>query len=246
MRNFNLVVLSCFAIGCGGKSVTKTSTPPDMSSSDGGGVVGQHGVVVDYFQRTPLVGFTVTDGANSVTTDASGAFLLPAPMDVVLAPQISGPGYSSLYLPEAMAGGTDVDRGFIPIPSTMTFGLEQSLIKADSTMAVVQIIVEKMPTCASIAGGTVTVQSPAGAQVAYFNPQGLPTATAFMDVTGNRPAAVVYDVPPGEVPVITITHPSCTQMPASATIAGQIFDGKVITKAAEPGDFNSALVFALQ
>jgi hypothetical protein len=238
-----LLVAAVFVVGCGGSNGSKSGGMPDLAP--GPTVIGQHGIVVDYFQRTPLVGFTVSDGSASATTDAQGNFLLPAPTGVVLAPTVTGASYTQLFLPEVTAAGADVDRGFIPIPSSQTFMLEQNILKNDAAKAIVYVTVAKTGACTAIAGGTLTVQSPPGTSVAYFNEQGLPTANAFTEVSGNRPAAVVYDVPPGAYPVVTIGHPTCTAVPDGTVVNGQILDGHVKTQAAEPGDYNSAMVIAL-
>ncbi|MDB4969961.1 MAG: hypothetical protein JWN44_5650 [Myxococcales bacterium] len=240
------------AVGCGGSGSTMTSgSNPDMSSGvvDAGPTIeGQHGTVIDYFSNMPLAGFTVSDGNNTTTTDANGGFLLPAPAGVALAPTVSGPMYTTLHLPEAMAAGVDVNRGAIPIPSSSTFMLEQQVLSNDQTKALVQITVLKSSTCASIAGGTITVSSPAGASVKYFTTQGLPTGTAFaeVDVARNKPVAVVYDVEPGEQLELTITHPTCTVAPRSKPVDGMLLSGHVLTTATEPDDHNSSLVFLLE
>lgn len=211
-------------------------------------IVGQHGVVIDYFSNAPLAGFTLTDGQNTTTSDAAGNFVLPAPAGVVLAPTVTGPMYTTLHLPEATASGVDVNRGAIPIPSASTFGLEQQVVANDQTMALIQITVLKRGACTAIAGGTVTVNAPAGAMVKYFTTQGLPSATNFQEVDGsrNKPAAVVYNVPPGQQVDITINHPTCHQASQDTAINGMILSGKVATVAAEPGDVNASLVYVLE
>ena len=211
-------------------------------------VIGQHGVVIDYFTNAPQAGFTVTDGQNMTTTDANGNWLLPAPAGVALAPTVTGSMYTTLHLPEAMASGVDVDRGAIPIPSLSTFGLEQQIVANDQTMALIQITVLKTGACTAIAGGTVTVNSPAGALVKYFTTQGLPTAPSFQEVDGsrNKPAAVVYNVPTGQQIDITINVPNCTMAPRTIAIDGMLLSGNVDTEPTEPGDVNESLVYALQ
>jgi hypothetical protein len=238
------VVMAC-ALGCGGKSQTAGSA--DMSNGiDGPVIIGQHGTVIDYFTGNALAGFAVTDGNQSTTTDAGGNWTLPAPVGAALAPVVTGPSYSNLFLPGATAAGVDVDWGPIPIPSSNTFMLEQNLVKADSTKALVQTTIVKTGSCTSVAGGTLTVNSPAGTSVAYFNTQGLPTATSFADVTLHRPVAVVFNLPPGANLDVTIQHPTCAQLPPGTTVHGATLTGQVKTLATEPGDNNSSLVIAVQ
>lgn len=237
------------AVGCGGSGGSGHLPAADMSSTDGAAkVVGQHGVVIDYFKSKPLAGFTVTDGSNSTTTDASGYFLLPAPLGVASAPTVTGPMYTTLHLPEAMASEADADRGAIPIPSAADFSLEQSVLGNDQTQALVYITVIKTGACTAIAGGTVTVTSPAGAAVKYFTTQGLPTATAFTEVDGtlNKPAAVVYNIPPGQEVELTINHPTCKPVAKGQPHGGLLLTGHVATVATEPGDHNASLVFVVE
>ena len=168
-----------------------STTSPDMSQTDVV-VPGMRGTVVDYFTDKPVAGLTVVDGDNTTTTDANGNWELPTTGP--LAPAVSGPTYSTLYLPEATPGSVEVENGAIPIPSVEAIGLEQQLLGSDSTKALVQVTVVQEPTCASIAGGTITVVSPADAKVAYFTSQKLPTANSFIDgITGHRPVAVIYE-----------------------------------------------------
>jgi hypothetical protein len=240
---------ACVALalaGCTGNPV-KMDMNPDMASDDAApAIVGQHGQVVDYFTLQPLAGFTVTDGPNSTTTDAAGKFVLPAPAGTVLQPMVTGPDYSTLQLPAAMADGDDFDRGILPIPSAMTFGTEQQILSNDPSKALVQVTVVRTGACASVQGGTLTVNSPAGVSVSYFDKSGLPLASSFTDTTAQRPVAVLYNVPPGEKVSLTLDMPSCTEAPAGTVTSGATFTGDIVTLPCEPGDHNSALAVVVQ
>jgi hypothetical protein len=245
------LALALMALGCGGKmGGTGGGGSPDMSTAVDMGptIIGQHGVVIDYFTNAPLAGFTVTDGQNTTTSDASGNFLLPAPMGATLAPTVTGPMYSTLHLAEATVSSVDVDWRAIPIPSSSTFGLEQMIVGNDQSTALIQITLLKTGACTAIAGGSVTVNSPAGALVKYFTTQGLPTAPSFQEVDAslNKPAAVVYNVPPGQQIDITINHPTCKVVSRAQPINGLLLSGNVATAATEPGDVNASLVYVLE
>jgi hypothetical protein len=189
----------------------------------------------------PIAGLTVTDGPNTTTTDASGNWTLPTTGP--LAPVVSGDMFSTLQLPQAVAGSVEVDEEAIPIPSSSTLGLEQQIVNADSSQAMVQVTVLQQPTCPSIAGGTLTVDSPAGASVAYFTAQKLPNGTGFIDgTTEHRPVAVVYNLTPGAELEITLNIPGCTQAPPNTKFGHATLTGTVATQALEPGDHNSSLV----
>ena len=72
------------------------------------------------------------------------------------------------------------------------------------------------------------------------------TLTSFQAVDGARPVAVVYNVAVGADLRVAVTHPTCTQAPFPFTYNGKTYTGNVPTKAAEPGDYNSALLVMLQ
>jgi len=235
-----LLVVVAGVIGCGGgTSNTTMTTPPDMADTS---IVGQHGQVVDYFNLTPLAGFTVTDGNNTTTTGADGTFLLPAPMGTVLAPVVTGPSYSTLTLAKAHATATDVDLGPIVIPSSATYSTELSILGADTTKALVQIVIIPTGACTSVAGGSLTVTNPANASVAYFSPSGFPVATQFYDTMDHRPVAVVFNIEPGSELEVEMSHPTCKLSPKGTAYNGAVYDGVAQTVAAEPGDHNGVLV----
>lgn len=242
-----MIIGTALLAGCGGG---KTNNAPDMATADmsGGPVIeGEHGTLVDYFSMKPLAGLTVTDGANSTTTADDGSFLLPAPMGATLAPFAGGPSYATLHLPEATAAGVDVDRGVVPMAQMTSFGLEQMILANDQTKALVHILIVKTGACASIANGTITVNAPAGAKLAYFSTSGLPTSTTMFDIASPKPAAVVYDITPDAVLDLKIDAPGCTQIPFGTTpMSGMMLTGKVATPATEPGDQAAALIFVLQ
>jgi hypothetical protein len=248
-----LILGATAAFGCGGSGNgggTGTGTMSDMSSgmADGPTIVGEHGTLTDYFSNAPLAGFTITDGQNSTTSDADGNFVLPVELGATLKTTVTGPMYTMLFLPDGTASTTSPDRGYIPIPDVMGLGLEQQILGTDPTKALIQITVLKTGACTSLAGGTLTVNSPAGAQVAYFTTQGLPTGSAFADVDVGRhkPVAVVYNAEPGVDIDVTIHHPTCTQVAPGTTMDGYALTGKATTMPLEPGDNNTSLVFALE
>lgn len=235
-------MVSFCIVGCGG---SKSSTgAPDLAMASG--IMGEHGIVVDYFNNMPVAGLTVTNGADSTTTGADGSFVLPAPAGAALQTVVSGPQYTTLFLPDATAAAEDVDRGYVPIGSSQAFALAQQIIAPDTSKAIVYVTVLPIGSCTSVAGGTLTVISPPGASVGYFTSQGLPTGPSFIDRDRNRPQAAIYNVEPGAQLQIQISHPTCTMAPMPLTIHGETLTGQAVTKAAEPGDYNSALTYALQ
>jgi hypothetical protein len=272
MRMFGLSFLALGAalIACSssspGTSSSSGGVPGDdggsgsgSGGSSGGATVTEHGIVYDYGtllasgNLLPVKGLTVTDGDQSTTTDAQGGFSLTMPAGVTLAPVVTGTSrgdtYSYLFFPAGTPVASDVDWGNIITPDQSTFQLERLSLTSDDTKAIVHVVAIATGSCTGLAGGTLTVTSPPGAQVMYFDAQGYPSTmqAAFVEPpVDRRPVADIYDVAPGADIAFTVSHPSCTMAPFPITVGGATFGGQVTTKAAEPGDENSALVIVLQ
>jgi hypothetical protein len=242
-----LIVLA----GCSSSSDTGGG---QTGGGGGGPTVTEHGIVYDYgtllYMGTlvPVGSLTVTDGSQTTTTAADGTWSLQLPLGSTLAPVVTGTSkgdpYSYLILPTATAAGTDLDWGNIITPDVSTFMLERVTLGSTDTDAIVHIVAITTGACTSLAGGTLTVTSPPGAKVNYFNTQGFPVATQTSMVdppVPQRPVADIYDVAPGTQLTFTVTHPTCHLSSYPVTSNGGTFNGQVTTKTAEPGDNNSAL-----
>jgi hypothetical protein len=238
--------LAVLLLGC--HAPTNDNDPPDLAQAPqmDAGIVGQHGKTVDYFSAMPLAGLTVTDGTASTTTDENGEWQLPVPTGQS-APVISGNGYVPLHLAYATAGADDMDRGTIVMATSQDFMTEQSLLSFDTTLAVVHVAIVMTGACTSLQGGSLSVDSPSGASVTYFDKSGLPIGSKLVDVAATKPSALLYNVTPGASLNLSLTHPTCTLAPAgSVTVSGVIFDGQAPTLAAEPGDNTSVIVLVAQ
>jgi hypothetical protein len=114
-------------------------------------------------------------------------------------------------------------------------------------MALVHVVVVPTGSCTSVAGGTLTVTSPAGAQVMYFATTGYPSTsqTSFADLHDGRPVADIYDATPGATLTVQVSHPTCTMVPFPAPYGGGTLTGVVPLAASEPGDANAAMIIVL-
>jgi hypothetical protein len=260
------LVLAACSSSSAGPPPGETGDDGGTSSSSGGGggegggaTITEHGIVYDYGTLlssgtlAPVEGLTVTDGTQTTTTDANGNWSLTMPASATLSPTVTGTSkgdaYSFLMFPSATAAATSVDWGNIIIPDTSTFSLEQVTLGSTSTDAVVHVVANVTGSCTSLAGATLTVTSPPGAMVNYFDAQGYPSATQTSMVdppVPQRPVADIYNAAPGAAIAFTLTHPTCHLAPYPITFAGGTFSGQVTTKAAEPGDNNSALNILLE
>jgi hypothetical protein len=224
-----------------------------------GSTVTEHGLVYDYgtfLTSGTLVavpGLTVTDGDQTATTDANGKWSITLPLSATMQPVVTGTSkgdpYSNLMLPMATAAASDLDWGNIIFPDVSTFQLERVTLGSDDSQAVVHVVTDLAGACTSVAGGVLAVTSPPGAKVNYFDSTGYPSATATSMVdppVPGRPVADIYDLTPGADITLTVTHPTCHLAPYPVTVTGASLTGQVTTKAAEPGDNNSAMNIVLE
>ena len=253
-----LTPATCLVLLAACSSSSGTASAPGGGSSGAGATVTEHGIVYDYGTLlatgtlATVEGLTVTDGTQTTTTDANGNWSLTVPLGSTMAPTVTGTSkgdaYSFLMFPSATAAGTDLDWGNIIIPDQSTFSLERVTLGSTDTDAVVHVVAEITGSCTTVAGGMLTVTSPPGAKVNYFDTQGYPavTQTSMQDppVPG-RPVADIYNLSPGAQLAFTLTHPTCHLSPYPVTVNGGTFNGQVTTKAAEPGDNNSAINIVL-
>jgi hypothetical protein len=230
--------------GCGSKS----GAGSDAGAADlaGAPMFTEHGVMLDYDTLKPVAGLTVTDGDASTTTDAMGQWSLTRTA-AALAPVVTGASYSKVIFPLSNPVGADIDFGPQVIPTANTYNLEEVVLAQDTTKALVHIVALTGGTCSDPSGATLTLLSPAGATLIYFDPSSYPNmqAKTTLKVTAPRPLAVVINVTPGADVTFTFQHPTCTQVPWPATFNGKAITGMVPTLAAEPDHINSALAMVL-
>jgi hypothetical protein len=223
--------------------------PVDASAIDAyAGPTTEHGTLVDYQTQMPIPGLTVTDNGVSSVTDDAGTFSMMIPSGATFAPTVMGPGYTQLLFPQSVPAAADVDYATNVMASASAFMLEQSGLSNDTTKALVQVVVLLAPSCASAVGGTLNVLAPAGTTTVYFSATSLPdtSLTSFQAVSGERPVAVIFNVAVGADLSVQMNHPTCKQVPFPYTYKGKTLTGKLATHAAEPGDYNSALVLMLE
>ncbi len=230
-------------------SSSGTATPQTDAGSDSGtvadsapGTVADYGRALDYGTMKPMAGVTITENGGTATTGADGKWSFNVPMGTPMRPKLTLGGYINVHLPEALLNA-DNDRLDVPMPDLSTFMLGQFAQKGyDVTKASVSVVVYALPPCTSAEGGTLSVVSPAGASVEYFNAS-FPTTTVSAIVAGQTPAVTVYNLPPGVDFVFQLSHPTCKQLPYPVTVGTRTYTGKVTTEA---GDSNSVFVMYMQ
>jgi len=255
MRTITLTAVMCSVIlsiaGCSSKS-NPSSPKADASAGDDTGDDAaappgsskDQGNIVSYDDgKTPLRGATVAAGSVTTTTDDKGNFTLDAPSNTPVSLIISLDQYATTYMPETILGG-DYTWPKIFVPSTSTFHLAQgALPNFDASKGVVYLVAYALPPCQTIAGATVTVESPPDAAIVYFH--GALTSQSQLQFEDHVPGAALYNVPPGADVKVTLHHPSCTQKAFPVTVDNATFTGKVDVHAASE-DANSALDLFLE
>jgi hypothetical protein len=257
-------VLSILALGCSSKAPDSRSTTPLESDSgpptsiaDAGADVAEaspgtsveHGEMVDYETLSPVQGLTVTDNGLSTTTDANGQWSLTVPTGATLQPTVTSSTYSRLLFPDSIAVAADIDFSTVVIPDSNTYSLEESVLDMDTSKALVQLVVLTQSSCASAVGGTVSVTSPSGARLAYFDATSATPSTtlsSFQAVKPARPVAVIYDIDSSATLSLQVSHPTCKQVPFPVAYGGRQYEGTVRLSPAEPGGVNSAIVVVLE
>lgn len=236
-----------FAIfGCSSSSQSQPGGN-DAGSSEGGveagvATVTVTGRVYDYATNKGLAGATVTEVGATTTTDADGKWSLKVPINTPSSTLVFKDGYIRGHMPEEIYSG-DYDRGDMPLPDLNTFMLAELAQNGyDESKAAISIVVRTLPSCASDDGATLTVTAPDGTSTVYFK-GGLPSASATAVSKGQSPAINVYNIPAGDNLTLTLTHPTCKQVPFPYTEGNATFTGNTVTEA---GKSNSALVLFLQ
>jgi hypothetical protein len=229
-------------------SSSSSSTPPvvvqdsGVPVADAGPTFNDHGIVLDYSTSKPLAGITITDGAQTFTTDATGAFAFQVPAATPMTLLLTGPNYTKTYLPE-LSLTADYDRATIPLPDLSITHLAQLALDGyDTSRGIVYLVVAAIGSCATVEGGSVTIVAPADGKVGYFDKR-FPSASRTTFKANETPAAAVYNVPAGTQIEITITHPTCTMAPFPVTVAGVTYTGKVTVEA---GDVSTVANYYLQ
>jgi hypothetical protein len=250
-----------FALACSSNAGAPSSSDAgdELSPTDAGGQPAPeaaagtavvHGIMVDYESLRPVAALTVTSGNLTTTTDDAGVWSLNVPVGSAMNVTVTKTPYSLLLFPDLVPVDPDVDLATIVIPDSPTFTPEEEVLPdADPTKALVQVVVLTQPTCASAAGGTLTVTSPSSASVAYFDPSSANPSTSirsFQTVKNGRPVAVVYNLDPTATLAVPVSHPTCKQVSYPATYGGRRYPRTVPLQPMQPGGVNSALTIVLE
>jgi hypothetical protein len=247
VRSLVLALVATTA-GCGAAPTSSSSGGSEGSKGSGTGAAGasssggsssgptkaapttvtEKGVIVDFNSKSPIVGATVTAGAQTVTTGDDGSFSFTLESGQAFALSVSAQGYATL-LQQSTSLTADYDAGKITIvPTTLANILTGYFIGYDDTLGVLSLDLVPTGSCSTIQGATVTVSPAGGAKVAYFA-GGIPSQDLTSAQAGQFPSAVLYNVEPNVQLTVSATVPGCTQMPFPVTQDGVDYTGGIST-----------------
>ena len=209
----------------------------------------EHGIMVNYETLGPV------PGSPSPTTDCQR----PPTTAVVwslrsrrsaLQPTVTSGAYSKLLFPVSTAAGADINFSTVGVRRLehlqprriIALGWIRRRRSSRSSWS-------RMPSCASAVGGTLSVLSPSGASISYFNAQSARPEPCG-HVVPARPVAEarrgrLRHRPEWDALAPDVSHPTCTQVPFPVAYRGAVL-GRRALDAAEPGGVNAALVLFLE
>ena len=254
MVSLSLVFAAFSIAGCSSDNPTPNPTKADGGGAEGGspeaspGGMSFSGRIFDLGQKGKAVaGATVTAAGLTATTDATGAYSLPIPLNTPFSLGVTAPGYYKLIEQETLIKGT-VDRGKTYVPSdALGAMLNASLPGYTDTLGGVGVAIEKAASCPSEAGSTLTWTVDGGApdggteKLVYFT-AGFPSQAKSAQ-KDSFPHALIYNVAPGKKITVSVTPPTgCTAAPFPVDVAGPFVAGADSTGGAGTLTFTVASV----
>ena len=190
---------------------------PDTGSPE---LVTQSGTVVDFQSQQPIVGATVAAAGETATTDATGTYSFTVQAGVPYTVTASAPGYGTMVQEERSIEADEADGKMNLVSTAQSSLLAEALDGYDANLGVLSVGLFPTGSCASADGATISVSPPGAARVTYWM-NGAPSPSQTSVHFDTFPAAIVYNVQPGVPLTLTVTSPTCTQVPFP-TVQGPI------------------------
>lgn len=236
-----LIGLFVFAAGCSSKSnsgapAEDAGTGDDAGTADTGAStqrVTDKGSVMDFDNKKPLAGVTVSEGDVSTTTDANGEWTLTPLANTPVTLVFKKDKYTTLQYPEVLISG-DTQRETVSALKVDTLNfVGNSLANWDSTKGIVFVGLKLLPSCTDQSGATASVSAPAGTTTNYVNASGVPQGSLTSVQAGQDPGVAVYNVEPNASVKIQISHPTCTMVDFPYTDGTLTYTGNVTATGAQ-------------
>jgi hypothetical protein len=231
--------------------VMTTPTPDSGTDSPVSSGLTLSGQVVDFSTMAPLSGVTVKAAATTTTmttTNATGDYSLNVPAATPYTLNFSNTGYATLTEETAQlsAAYNSSDGGPTTLPSVQAAQfLLAPITGLNPSLGSIAIVVTLESTCASAMGTTFTLggagASDAGADgggpgiIYTAGALGLPSPTATSVTSGERPAAIAYNLPLGVPITVAVSGGPCMQDPNPVTQGPITYEGSTTTVASETG-----------
>lgn len=199
---------------------------------DGGGgstvpaTVTLSGTVVDFDNQKPINSAQVSVGDSFATTDANGAYSLTVGTDHAFSFSVTAAGYLTYADQPAQLTANATWQTRVPtmqLASSFWTGVSDY----DPTLGLIGVQVIATGSCRSVAGAKVHVAGGGAPIAVYFASKQLSRAVHEAQ-DGERPTAIVYNVPITKKMVVTVDGGSCTPAPFPVTYEGAQW-GNVVT-----------------
>jgi hypothetical protein len=170
-------------------------------------------------------GATITIAGKTATTNAAGGYEIIVPRNTPYQMTVAANGYYKLLEQEWILKTETLDRGATNLLLGATANFLAGLLpgrKADKGLVVVKV--NPQPPCASEEGATLTIDPPGEAKIAYFAGS-LPDTQQTSVKAGSAFSAAFYNVEVGVPVKITVSSPSCAQVPFPVDVGDVTYTG---------------------
>jgi hypothetical protein len=176
----------------------------------------QSGQVVEFLQKHPVPGATITGNAGKTTADANGNYTLPIDATQPFNFTVTADGSWKLVEAETILTA-DFDRGQTLLLSNADGATLMGVLPGggpaiDATKALLSVGILK-GDCASEEGATIDWSPKGSGQIRYID-SGLPSPSRKSAKGGQFPHAVLYNLDSAAPITVTVTPPAgCTVAP---------------------------------
>jgi hypothetical protein len=230
---FLLSVVACSS------SSTDTTAPPADAGADGPiGPVGtnetkQKGRIIDAINKFGVTGATVSIAGKTAVTKEDGSYEIVVPRNTPYTMSVTESAYYKLNEQEWIVKTETFDRTDTSFLSKDIGNVLLSFLPPrDVTKGILVVKIVPLPPCESEQGSTLSIEPVGTSKATYFvggrpnkgatsTTKGEPFSVAFSDVDINTPIKV------------TVSSPSCEQVPFPVDYQGVTYTGVQKT---EPGD----------
>jgi hypothetical protein len=196
--------------GTSGTAVEDGGAPPPPPGTN---EAKQTGRILRAQSTEGVSGAVVAVAGKTATTGANGDYEIVVPQGTPYQMLVTADGFWKLREQEWILKQPSLARGDTNVILTQTAGLLADFLDGrKKEKGTVVVKVEVMAPCTSEAGATLTIDPPGEAKLSYFTGQ-IPDSQATSVQKGSTFSGVFYNVEIGVPLKVTITSPTCKQVP---------------------------------